>query len=289
MNLKIFQSYISDLQKKYVSEFAIPYSARFNDDQDSREYQLFKIINAEHIQSNDIWGLVSWKFDQKNIICLKEFIDYAKIKFLNGSDCVFINPMIALEALYLNPWEQGAHSGHLNLEKIQQYLAFNFDDSVLTLSGINSFALCNYFIGNSKFWNKYFMYIDTALSKLTNELNNKTEVGCVYGGTAHYSRDTGVTMQPFVIERLFSSFVKNMNSELIISPFTYDKDGFIIKFGCKLGALLHDIYLLKRAFEENNSNDLLQIWHKERLTILNSDLRNTIFQLDDFPIYPRYL
>lgn len=202
--MKLYQSFIGDEQRSFVSPRAIPLDAHRNTGKDQREYELLQLIRAEQSQaSDDPWGLVSWKFQHKSLVSVDEFIDFSVEKLTSGFDCAFINPMIGNEALYYNVWEQGIDCGHTGLDKIFAFFKMSIGLQVTAPMGLDSFAFCNYFVATPRFWDKYFKFVEGALSSLETEVAKRSEVGTIYSGSAGYGRDPSLTMRPFVIERLF--------------------------------------------------------------------------------------
>ena len=251
-----------------------------NVENSQREYELFKKIDTYLDRSpNEPWGMVSWKFEHKCLITPDQFMKFAQDKLQAGYDCVFINPMIGNEALYLNVWEQGVDCGHNGLDKIALFLQSQLGNSITSLMGRPSFAFCNYFIATPTFWHRYFNFVDHAISMLETEAMRSTEVGQTYAGTAHYARDATVSMKPFVIERLLSSFM--MGSSLKHANYQYQDTQYRKKFGDQLGDFLFKLSKIKNEAIESQSNEQLNNYHTIRLNILNTSYKTVIWQLDD--------
>ena len=288
--MKLFQSFVTDHQKSYLSASTIPVDASTNTEDNQREYELFKKILATHSGlAEEPWGMVSWKFEHKCLIKPEAFIKYAQDKIEDGYECVFINPMIGNESVYMNVWEQGAHCGHVGLDKIAAYLANQLGGRMTAIMGKKSFAFCNYFIATPTFWKKYIEFTDHAVALLDNEARNNTETGKIYSGSAHYYRDTAVSMRPFVIERLLSSFIEGTHLKCI--GYDYSPEQYQAKFGQQLGDFLYKLSALKNKAVLFKDNQLINKFHTIRCNILNSDYRAVVWQLDDpfnYFISPEY-
>lgn len=278
--MKLFQSFVNEHQRSYLSEQTIPVDASSNTEDNQREYELFKKVLTHNPELEaEPWGMVSWKFEHKCLIAPDEFIKFAQNKLDAGYECVFINPMIGNEALYMNVWEQGAHCGHVGLDKVATFLASQLGGRITAIMGKKSFAFCNYFIATPTFWKKYFEFTDHALKLLENEAMNNTDAGQIYNGSAHYYRDTAVSMRPFVIERLLSSFIEG--TALKCTGYVYRIEQYHAKFGTQLGSFLFKLSELKNRSIMNKDQKLLQEFHTIRCNILNSDYRAVVWQLDD--------
>lgn len=271
--MKLFQSYVTDEQKSYISNLATPVDASNNTDNDSREYELFKRIQTEHPELKDQpWGMVSWKFPSKTRVTTKEFLEFAESELSKGAQCVFINPMLGHEAIYLNVWEQGEDCGHRGMRKIAEFLqskmgnVFDFH----RVMGKDTFAFCNYFIATPRFWKAYFEFVDKAISYLRSEALKGSEVGEIYAGSAHYLKDPTVLMRPFVIERLFSSFI--LGTQLKVSHYLYKESQYESRFGFGLGDVIYKLSELKDelAIENDSESPKMKKYLEDRQRILGN-------------------
>lgn len=289
--MKLYQSFIGEWQRSLVSPQAIPFDAGANTGRDQREYELLKTIWSEKSGADrEPWGLVSWKFQHKSLISPDAFMAFSKAQFESGADCVFINPMIGNEAIYWNVWEQGSDQGHKGLDKVLKVLDKSMGQALSGPMGIGSFAFCNYFMANAKFWNGYFEFVEQALSVLDAEREKKSEVGLIYAGAANYAPDAEATMRPFVIERLLSCFIAGSPS-LHCMSFGYEAKHYRAKFGEQLGGFLHKLSEQKNAALGTRSSEMLQTWNNARANILQSPIRMSIWHLDDpyvFFLSPEY-
>lgn len=285
--MKIYQAYINAQQQEFVCENAIPFDASGNCATGTREYELFRQIHADPANRDidEPWGLVSWKFDYKSPIGLADFHRFACDAFANGADCAFINPMIGNEAVYANVWEQGIHCAHTGIEKVAYFLQEEIGINVATVSDINTFAFCNYFIAGPAFWDRYFSFIENALTLLDAEAASGSEIGQIYSGSGQYQRDASASMRIFVIERLFSTFLQQ-NPDLQVAAYTPTAADFDNKFGVRMGQMLWNFSRLKQRAVETDDLSLYNIWDKQRCTLLADWQINIVWNLDDPFAYP---
>ena len=279
---KLYQSYLGEDERTLLSPIAIPWNVQNNTDNSTREYELFKQVALANENSDEPWGLVSRKFTNKSLLSVEHFVQFADHQFNGGFDCVFINPMIGIEALHLNVWQQGVQCGHAGLEKIIQFLEQSLGLTLSAPMDKNSFAFCNYFIAKPHFWTEYFSFIDKSLGALDQEVIRGSEVGAIYAGTGSYHRDQSITMKPFVIERLFSTFIQN--SPFKTAPFLYSKSLYEKKFGSNFGAFLHQLSALKNLALKLQQDNLLAAYDQIRYFIYsNPTYMATVSALDDTP------
>lgn len=144
--MRLYQSFNGDEQRAHISPIAIPYDVKVNTGRNQREYELFQRIGAEHHESREPWGLVSWKFQLKSLVSPEEFYGFANSMFDAGCDCVFINPMIGNEAIFLNVWEQWIRINR-NVTQICNKLKECRNANPFGPMGRAHFAFCNYFRG----------------------------------------------------------------------------------------------------------------------------------------------
>ncbi|MGB5261467.1 MAG: hypothetical protein WBO34_13245 [Gammaproteobacteria bacterium] len=280
--MKIYQAYMDAQQREFVCEDATPFDASANSAPGTREYELFKQIHTDQANRDkqEPWGLVSWKFGHKSPIGFGGFHDFCAAAFANGADCAFINPMIGNEAVYANVWEQGMHCGHTGIDKMACFLENGMGIRVAAVSDVNTFAFCNYFVANERFWERYFSFLDQALQLLDEEAANGTEVGQIYRGSGQYVRDTTAAMRIFVIERLFSSFLLKQD-ELKVAAWLPSSEDFEYKFGVQMGHLLWNFSRLKQRAVETDDLSLYNIWDRQRATLLADRQIHIIWNLDD--------
>ena len=278
--MKLYQSYLGEGELKILSPLVIPWDIQNNTQNDTREYELFKNIASQNI--NEPWGLISQKFFHKSHLSVEDFYQFAEKKLGEGFDCAFVNPMIGNEALYINVWQQGAHCGHTGMDKIALFLENVLGLSLQAPMDKNTFAFSNYFIATPVFWNKYFSFVDNALGLLDREVLNGSEVGKIYSGSGSYRRNQDITMRPFVIERLFSTFIQN--HDVKVASFVYEKQYYIEKFGDKFGKLLFQLSAVKNSHLKNSDKDLLSVFDQVRSFIYaNTFYVSLVWNLDDPP------
>lgn len=279
--MKIYQAVPNNNKNKWISEIAIPLD--YSKLPPGIEYDLFKHVFGNLLVDDECWGVVSWKFNIKSPVNLDTFHKFAMTEFKAGADCVLLNPMIANEAIYANPWEQGILCGHKGMEEVFKDL---IDKKFLTQIGViekSRYSFCNYFVANNLFWNRYFNFVDPILQYLEKEASENTPVGLVYRGSAGYRKNIDMTMRPFIIERLLTSFLCQ-NMDLKVSKYQFTTEDYIHKLGSVPGVYCKNLADLKNLAITNQDQAQLESWHNQRLKLLtDKDHMNltVLFHMDD--------
>ncbi len=258
----IYQTYYDDAQLRRITNGCIPVDTRPISSGQDREFPIFEYVSNSH-KSNDYWGVLSWKFEAKCQIELEHFVKYAKNKFNEGYDCVFINPFIATEALYMNPWEQGAMN-HGNLGTI----LIKLDPKIPSIGfskiqTVEKFAFCNYFVGNRKFWERYIAYVNGVIGAVEEMGAKDDELRHLWRASANYPRDLSLTIKPFFIERLFGSFLDS-HDDIKFNSYQYDLEQYIQRFGNLIGKKIYELSWIKR-------NSSFNAWDQHRGVLFASN------------------
>lgn len=278
VRIELCQAFLGEAQRAHVAAGARPYAIGDNIGATTREYGLFKRRFAEPRDGIHGWGVVSWKFTHKCLVPPEALLAFAEERLAAGDDCVFINPMIGNEAVFLNVWEQFVASaagadvvtaGVARLAGIDLQRPMSGDDT----------AYCNYFIANERFWVRYFAFCDGVLAALAAEVARGSDLGRAYAATGRYGADPSVTLQPFVVERLFSSFIAE-NPDLRCTAMPRPIEIYRDKFGVRLGE--HLFALSQRKHQAIASRDMaaLGAWDQQR-RIFQGSLLLTMWGMDD--------
>lgn len=205
MNIAIYQSYYQEQQKKFLDKSFIPFDNTANLTPLLREQpmhsQLFEKHRNDH---NTHWGLVSWKWFEKTKAKGKFFIDW--IQENPGYDLYFIDPNIADIGVYKNTFINGdiAHPGSL---KFSQELVDRLGMKInLSEDGFHPsiFSTCTFWIGNSKFWNRWFEFYMKCNHII---IDNPKMKDFMYGWSKRTHLGQKVLNYPFIHERLISLYL----------------------------------------------------------------------------------
>jgi hypothetical protein len=160
-------------------------------------------------------GLFSPKFQLKTHISGAEFIHFVDSN--PGGDVYFINPFPQIRYWSYNVWMQGeiAHPG-LKKAAIQLLKAaqISIDIDGTPRQGREVLAYSNFWVGTPKFWEQYVGAILKPIYKFLLENPNHVATHGVMDITRH---TVSAPFLPFIIERLFSTYLSFSSSLKIIS------------------------------------------------------------------------
>jgi hypothetical protein len=207
-NIKIYQIYYLDEQVSRLDPAFVPYdnsNPPYSAEESNklREWPILRTHGLERAEKDnaDIWGFVSYKWDEKTKIPGQKFVDFINANLEN--DVWFMEPHYKPFNPFMNTWVQG-DMFHPGISDIA--------NSFMNINGIPmdvrkmAMPLCyyNYFAGTRKFWNIFFHFIDQIiLIAKTNENLNKLifEIGAKHGN------DPTVPYFIFLVERMFPTAI----------------------------------------------------------------------------------
>ena len=206
-NIKVFQSYYREKQKRTLDPSFTPYDVSWNPLPHLRETPLyFKLYEEGAHKKYDYTGIFSHKFSIKSKVSGEQFISFVNDN--PGYDAYFINPYPQLSYLSYNIWEQGEyfHPGikyHANQLLKSCGAKFSIDHESRDTNKTLLFA--NFWIGNKSFWEDYIPFLKELHNAALCNKNNK-EKNPYLEETPHI---TPAPLYPFIFERIFSSYIKN--------------------------------------------------------------------------------
>lgn len=259
MTYKLFYSCFDQSHFGEVDPLMTPFDNTSNKHPELREYHIFdRIINEGAANDVDLWGMFGPRWNIKLRFGTNE-IDNA-IKNNPGKDVYLFNHARICNALFVNVWEQGEiyHPG------IKQVVTAalktgHYDTSSLNVLMTDATCYCSYFVATHKFWKEYMSFLKDVkihLDSLSGEYKQ------MYEGSANYSRDKSLNMFPFIVERLFSTYLHTSNYNIYSHPADYtvysNQIGHVADY-------VADIYELKKRI---SSNDDLNEWNQKRNFVL---------------------
>ena len=167
-------------------------------------YQQFE----QHFDS--LTGFFSWKFKEKL------GIDVAQIEGLiqahPGADCYIFSPAVFQVAFYRNVWHQ-AEVWHPGMTRIAQNLLEALGHHIDLANSIDhhlSTAYANYWIGSRPFWQAYFNFMEPVFAHIEEKKDKPDSPFWQhrYGSTGGQGHVQSLPIIPYLVERLFSVFVK---------------------------------------------------------------------------------
>lgn len=183
--------------------------------------------SGSHLKA-EYTGLFSPKFQLKTHISGEEFIDFVKNN--PGGDVYFINPFPQIKYWSYNVWMQGeiAHPGLKEATKqLLKAININIDIDCTPRQGSAKLAYSNFWVASPNFWEHY---VGNVLKPIYEFLINNPNHKITHKLMTITKHTKNTTLLPFIIERLFStylSFTQNLN----IIPFKMT-DSLIINKYC---------------------------------------------------------
>jgi hypothetical protein len=207
-NVKIYQIYYLNEQVSKLDPAFVPYDNSnppytAEESNKLREWPILRTHGLERAKKDnaDIWGFVSYKWDEKTQIPGQKFVDF--IKANPDNDVWFMEPHYKPFNPFMNSWIQG-DMFHPGITKIV--------NSIMTLNNIPldvrkmTMPLCyyNYFAGTKKFWDIFFNYIDQIISVAN---NNTGFYKSLFETGAGHGNDPTVPYFIFIVERMFPTVI----------------------------------------------------------------------------------
>ena len=226
MRLKLHQIWYRDEHKSELDPNLLSWDNRENLRPEWCEYWVMRQA-ARDFEHNfgDLTGFFSWKYRQKLNLEFSQIKSY--IEAYPGADCYIFSPAVFQVAYYLNVWQQG-EEWHPGITQKAQNLLHDLGYDIALENTIDhhlTIAYCNYWIGNRVFWSEYLKFMDGVFqyieSALANDQHNLWDVVHGTHGGERYVKHLPII--PFLIERLFSVFVK-LHPEFKIIAWQYPLD-----------------------------------------------------------------
>ncbi len=225
-NFKIFQTYYDSSHKEKLSPEFEHLDVSANPIPEMREFPIIRDLYKEgRHKEQEYTGLVSFKMEEKMASLshggnglfnaypeIKEFLSFNK-----GYDVYIFNPF-RYDLSLKNVWRQGegVHTGicdkvdFLFRELSTEYpndSIFKRDNSVkYDEYDLHTYSMCNYWVGNEKFWNKYINFVGKVYDFMNGDSISSELKDSITSKTLHHGEGE-VWYVPFIIERLTSSLI----------------------------------------------------------------------------------
>lgn len=212
--VRIFQIYFEPWQRELLAPEFIPLD-NGGEPGEYLEFGLFERLSiSEHVKGASLWGALSWRFTEKTGVSGAEL--RALIDANPGYDVYYCNPYPHLEATYHNLWLHGETVHPRFAELARAFLqAAELPDETRDIVPSGLYSTANYFVGSPKFWAAYLPFVRGAIARADRNLPPaiaKTIHAPMPDERGLYP--AGTTYMPFLVERLFSSFMRSAGSTL---------------------------------------------------------------------------
>lgn len=275
MNTKIFQICFEEDQLNQVDPLLTPFDNTKNEKPELREYHNFvRIMEEGHADGLDYWGVFGPRWQEKMRHDSKLIFD--SIEANPGHDVYLFNHARIQDALTYNVWEQGEYY-HKGIRDVVKYVFMlsGFDQSAIErLMTDQTTCYCSYFVASKEFWNDYLNFLKIFISKidaLPEELAN------IYHGSANYSRDANLNMFPFIVERLFSTFLILREEKYKVWARPYDYEVYRGQIN-DFTKVIHSLNDMKSLVIKHDSPELFNDWNTLRYFFVK--VHPELFNLD---------
>jgi hypothetical protein len=178
-----------------------------NSQADWREFRIMVDFYRRGDHRSGMTGIFSPKFGLKTKIAASDFLEFCE-KHPEAEVCL-INPFPQIAFYSFNVWTQG-EANHPGLtERAQNLLrAAGVDLDIPSLGRNSSKTLCysNFWVGTPAFWNLYVGGVLEPIARFLETFPDSSISRSVMESTWHTD---GAPFLPFIIERLFSSFLSS--------------------------------------------------------------------------------
>jgi hypothetical protein len=165
-------------------------------------------------------GLMSPKFGAKTGISGKRLIDF--IGDNADADVCFINPFAYLSYISFNVWTQG-EVYHPGLKKRARDLlcssGIDLEIENTSRHGPRVLCYCNFWVGSERFWDDY---VGGILLPIAEFLETYPESAVGWAVLEQKTPPDFVAFLPYVIERLFSSYLSHRGSTIVCRGYPLD-------------------------------------------------------------------
>ena len=272
MNYKIFQICFEKNQISEVDKLLTPFDNTSNEKPELREFHSFNRIIDEGLANDlDAWGVFGPRWQNKirhKASVIKDAIDNN-----HGYDVYIFNHARVQNALTVNVWEQGEY-WHPGIKQVvhSAFVAGGYDTNVIDTIMTDSVCYCSYFVATKTFWLEYIAFVNDIKEKLEALTGDNAKI---YHGSANYFRDSNLNMFPFIIERLFSTFLHIKKYKIYSQPYDY---GLYQNQINDFSKVLHSLYGIKCMIVKQQSQELFEHWNLLRLYFAKA--HPNLFNLD---------
>jgi hypothetical protein len=185
----------------------------------------------------------------------------SEIESNSDNDVYIFNHARIQQALTYSVWEQGEYY-HKGIKEVTGYVLskLGYDPTVLNeFMSDRVVCYCSYFVAKKRFWLDYINFLD----KVIDELNNlPPEIDRIYESSANYSRDSTLNLFPFIVERLFSTFLllHGPDYKVYVKPYDYRVYKELGAFSSVLSAMNN----LKTLTTKHGSQEIYNQWNALR-------------------------
>lgn len=268
MNYKIFQICFDHQQIEQVKAPLTAFDNTSNERPELREFHSFVKANETGATRNlDAWGFLGPRWETKLKYGVNEMCD--AVEENPNNDVWIFNHARIVNALTYNVWEQGEmfHRGLIKVGKETLKLADYDANAILTFMKEDTTCYCSYFVARKQFWHDYIQFLTNIINALDRLPNDIKEI---YESSANYSRDNTLNMFPFLIERMFSTYLILSGDKYKVHHKPYDYE----VYRSEIGNFVSVLAAINDIKTEANFNQ----WNSLRIFFAKNDAK--LFHID---------
>lgn len=259
--INLYQIWYRDEHLQFLDPGMIPWDNRINQRPEWCEYWIMRNAWRDPVSKfDDLTGFFSWKYREKIDIDSGRISGF--IRAHPGADCYLFSPAVFQVAFYRNVWEQAENStpGITRLaQEILNILGYDIDLET-TVDHHCSTAFSNYWIATKPFWQAYFDFMEPVYDLVE---SMKSKEGSLlwekkYGSFGGDSFVQALPLIPYLVERMFSVFVK-MKSEFNIVSWEYNMHEMRERVHSTAG-MVQMANWSKFLFEETNDDFYINVY-----------------------------
>lgn len=261
--LTIHQIWYRDEQLPFLEPRMKAWDNRENARPEWCEYWIMRnawMDEAKHF--DDLTGFFSWKYRQKLEL------EYGQIEgFIRahpGADCCIFSPAVFQVAFYRNVWHQ-AEVWHPGMTRVAQGMLDELGIRVDLAESVDhhlSTAYANLWVGSRPFWRAYMGFMEPMFDYIEAQKNRENSPFWQnrYGSTGGKGHVQSLPVIPYLIERMFSVFVK-LHPEFRIAAWEYPFD-ILQKRAFRAAGLIPLANWCKLMFQQTGQNLYLNLFAK---------------------------
>jgi len=264
MNVKLFEICFEERQLANVDPLLTPFDNTKNEQPELREYHNFRrLFDEGHTKDLDLWGAFGPRWGGKLRYPAQDIFD--TIKNNPGHDVYIFNHARIVNALTYNVWDQG-ELFHKGITKVARHAldAAGYDQNATNgmMTNLDT-CYCSYFIATNAFWKDYLDFLSLIKTRLEHLPDDLAEI---YHGSANYSRDASLNMFPFIVERMFSTYLSYRKDLKVLSkPYDYK---VYTELQDNMVNILSSLNTMKTLVYQHKSRELFECWNSMRIAYL---------------------
>lgn len=264
MNVKLFEICFEERQLNNVDPLLTPFDNTKNEQPELREYHNFRrLFDEGHTKDLDLWGAFGPRWGGKLRYPAQDIFD--TIENNPGHDVYIFNHARIVNALTYNVWDQG-ELFHKGITKVARHAldaaGYNPNATNQMMTNLDT-CYCSYFIATNAFWKDYLDFLYIIKNRLENLPDDLAEI---YHGSANYSRDASLNMFPFIVERMFSTYLSyRQDLKVFAKPYDYK---VYTELQDNMVNILSSLNTMKTLVHLHKSQELFQCWHSMRIAYL---------------------